>query len=161
MLSKWLPQEEILAISRYDSRFFPDWDQQKLLPLSKDQIERYSYQLLAAISSDVSDLEYTFKQFQTHLQQNRVVSLASRNPLLLGFLVQLSLAGTQPPTDRASLYEQIIDLWYLALLRERGTTVPDLDSVILHVSIAQAFKIGYGKSATIRAGESLFSLQPG
>ncbi len=112
----------------YDSRFFANWDHQALLPLSKDQIERYSYQLIAAIISDLSNLEQEFKRFQTHLQQNRVVSLASRNPLLLGFLVQLSLASTQPAKNRAGLYEQIIDLWYLALPGDRSTTATDLDS---------------------------------
>lgn len=111
----------------YDPKFFPNWEHQELIPLTKDEIERYAYQLIAAFVEEDA-LESEFQRFQTHLQKNQVASLASHNPLLLGFLVQLSLTGTHLAENRAGLYEQIIDLWYMALPRDRDLKVTNVDS---------------------------------
>jgi hypothetical protein len=134
------PHTRVVITTRstgYDPRFFSRWEHQELLPLSENQLERYAYLIIAALIGDPSALEKELKRFQAHLQQNRVASLASRNPLLLGFLVQLSLAGTHLATNRAGLYEQIIDLWYMALLRDRNTKITDLDSW----SVQRSFEI--------------------
>jgi thymidylate kinase len=132
-LQQWAsahPDTRIVITTRptgYDSRFFGDWEHHEILPLSKDQIEQYAYQLMAAFIDDHSILDQQFERFQTYLRQSRTVSLASRNPLLLGFLVQLSLADVRPPASRADLYEQIVDVWYAALLRDRKAKLTDLD----------------------------------
>jgi hypothetical protein len=132
-LQQWAsahPDTRIVITTRstgYDPRFFSNWEHQELLPLSENQIKKYAYQIIAALNDDLSLLDQQFKQFQTYLRQSRTVSLASRNPLLLGFLIQLSLAGTHPATNRAGLYEQIIDLWYMAFLRDRKAKLTDLD----------------------------------
>lgn len=133
-LQQWAtahPNVRVVITTRpmgYDPRFFSNWEHQELLPLTEDEVGRDAYQIIAAVIEEHDALENEFQRFQTYLQKNRVTSLASHNPLLLGFLVQLSLTGTHPAKSRAGLYEQIIDLWYMVLLRDRDIKITDLDS---------------------------------
>jgi len=103
----------------YDASFFKGWTHQELLPLSKDQVERSAHQIIVATSASKPVADEHFQRFEGQLGKNHVASLAARNPLLLGFIVQLTMAGVTVAPTRANLYEQILDLWYKTLPKGR------------------------------------------
>ena len=100
------------------------------MPLTNDQIQSSSWELIKALASDNTTAEKGAMRFQEHLKQNHVASLAARNPLLLGFLIQLSLEGESLAQERTGLYAQILDLWRVSLPQDRSWQIPHLDPLL-------------------------------
>ena len=111
----------------YEIKYFPEWEHYDLMPLTQDQVQISSWKLIQALASDAGAVEKQAARFQEQLKHNHVASIAARNPLLLGFLIQLSLNGEDLAQQRAGLYEQILDLWRLSRPQGRIWQVPPLD----------------------------------
>jgi len=111
----------------YEIKYFPEWEHYDLMPLTQDQVQISSWKLIQALASDAGVVEKQAARFQEQLKHNHVASIAARNPLLLGFLIQLSLNGEDLAQQRAGLYEQILDLWRLSRPQGRIWQVPPLD----------------------------------
>ncbi len=103
----------------YETTYFPEWEHYDLMPFTKDQIQSSSWELIQALASDPTTVEQEVARFQEQLKEDHIASLAARNPLLLGFLIQLSLDGEDLAQQRAGLYEQILMSQQLA--HEMGT----------------------------------------
>ncbi len=132
-LQRWAtahPSTRIVITSRpigYEIKYFPEWEHYDLMPLTQDQVQISSWKLIQALASDAGAVEKQAARFQEQLKHNHVASIAARNPLLLGFLIQLSLNGEDLAQQRAGLYEQILDLWRLSRPQGRIWQVPPLD----------------------------------
>lgn len=122
------PSARIVLTTRpvgYETRFFSGWEHYELLPLTKEQVERSAQQIIAAL--DPLMCNEHVEHFQRQLEGNSLASLAARNPLLLVFLIQLSLEGVPLAQRRASLYQQILDL-YVSLPQRQGWQPAPLDA---------------------------------
>ncbi len=132
-LQRWAtahPSTRIVITSRpigYEIKYFPEWEHYDLMPLTQDQVQISSWKLIQALASDAGAVEKQAARFQEQLKHNHVASIAARNPLLLGFLIHLSLNGEDLAQQRAGLYEQILDLWRLSRPQGRIWQVPPLD----------------------------------
>lgn len=169
-LQRWAtahPSIRIVITSRpigYEIKYFPEWEHYDLMPLTKDQVERSAWELTTALASDATTIEREVKQFHEHLSNNYIASLASRNPLLLGFLIQLSLEGEPLLQQRASLYEQILDLWRVSLPQGRKWQVPQLDAFLAWRSLELVgwYLLSSEKGQTVPSHDTLvqFMSQP-
>jgi len=103
----------------YEIKYFPEWEHYTLMPLTKNQVQSSSQELIQGFASDRTTVEKQVVRFRAQLKNNHVASLAARNPLLLGFLIQLSLDGEDVSQHRAGLYEQILNVWRMSLPQDR------------------------------------------
>ena len=136
-LQRWAsarPSTRIVIMTRpvgYESKFFPDWEHYELLPLTKMQVERTSQQIITALAPNTPmTIGEKVGRFQVQLEGSWIASLANRSPLLLGFLIQLSLADISLAQQRASLYEQILDLWRVSLPQGQEWQIAQLDAIL-------------------------------
>jgi nucleoside phosphorylase len=95
----------------HDPGMFPGWVHQELLPFGIDDLQEHAVQLIRAACNGRTEAEAALRRFEASLAANRVISLAARSPLLLGFLVQLAIRDITPASRRAGLYEQVLALW--------------------------------------------------
>ena len=114
----------------YETTYFPKWEHYSLMPFTQSQVQSSSQRLIQALAPDATTVEKKVFRFQEQLEDNRVASLAARNPLLLGFLIQLSLQGEALAQQRADLYEQILNLWRVSLPQSRIWQVSQLDVLL-------------------------------
>lgn len=113
----------------HDAGFLPGWEYTELLPLDSQDIKRNAQQLIKAKFTNETQIEEQLALFEQRLETNRTASLAARNPLLLGFLVQLSLNGVELAQQRAGLYNSIIKLVYDQPLLDRESKI-ELDTPV-------------------------------
>lgn len=116
-LVKWAQghkQATVIVTTRsigHDPGMFPEWKHFELLPLNKSDALKYGeHILLNYFGGNRSKVKDELISFEKQLETNSVASLAARNPLLLGFLIQLSINKIEIGMRRAGLYNQIIDL---------------------------------------------------
>jgi nucleoside phosphorylase len=135
-LQRWAtahPLTRVVITSRpigYEIKYFPEWEHYDLMPLRQDQLYSASWVLIQALAPDVTLLDKQAAWFHEQLKHNHVATLAARNPLLLGFLVQLSLRGEALAQERAGLYEQILNLWREARPQGRTWQIRSLDALL-------------------------------
>jgi NACHT domain len=103
----------IIVTTRIDSEpeYFPGWQLLKLLPLKDSDIIKFAKRLLGDLFNET--------KFKSWLQTSEITSLAAKNPLLLGFLIQIFQQDGEPIQNRAKLYGEIIDLAYRQPLQDR------------------------------------------
>ncbi len=103
----------IIVTTRIDSEpeYFPGWQILKLLPLEDSDIIKFTKRLLGDLFDKI--------KFQSWLQTSEITSLAAKNPLLLGFLIQIFQEHDEPIQNRAKLYEKIIDIAYKQPLQDK------------------------------------------
>ncbi|WP_310418666.1 hypothetical protein [Chamaesiphon sp. OTE_8_metabat_110] len=103
----------IIVTTRIDSEpeYLPGWQLLKLLPLEDSDTIKFAKRLLGDSFDEA--------KFKSWLQTSESTSLAAKNPLLLGFLIQIFREHDEPIQNRAKLYEKIIDLAYKQLLQDK------------------------------------------
>jgi NACHT domain len=103
----------IIVTTRIDSEpeYLPGWQLLKLLPLEDSDTIKFAKRLLGDLFDET--------KFQSWLQTSEVIVLAAKNPLLLGFLIQIFREHDEPIQNRAKLYEKIIDLAYKQPLKDK------------------------------------------
>ncbi len=127
------PSTRIILTSRpigYEIKYFLEWEHYALMPLTEDQVKISSWKLIQALATDSTTVEKQIARFQEQLENNHVASLAAHIPLLLGFLIQLSLDGVDLVQQRADLYKQILDVWRLSRPQGRVWQVPPPDVLL-------------------------------
>lgn len=117
------PNTQIIVTTRpigYESAYFHDYTHMEILPLNEKEIYRYASRLIKMLlQSDLQDNKY-LDQFKRQLKSNRTASVAARSPLLLNFLIQLSVSGQAFGTYRAQLYSKILEEWASPRNSQRG-----------------------------------------
>ncbi len=112
----------------YEPELFPGWKPLELLPLESADIFKFARRLLGD--------SFDENRFQTWLEGRGTVSLAVKNPLLLGFLLQIFQQESEPIQNRAKLYEKIINLAYKKPLqdRESATFSESIENSVLEIA---------------------------
>lgn len=129
-LQRWAtahPFVRIVVTSRpigYEATYFSDWEHYTLLPLTQDQMHFSSRKIIQSLRPDAIAAEAEITHFLQQLENNHIASLAARNPLLLNFLIQMSLEGKNLAKQRVGLYEQILTIWQTSLSPDRQWQVP-------------------------------------
>ncbi|MED3816140.1 NACHT domain-containing protein [Priestia megaterium] len=95
----------------YEFAYFHDYNHMEILPLDEEEIYRYAPKLINVIIQKNDEGTSLLDQFKQQLEENRTASIAARSPLLLNFLIQLSVSGKPFGTYRAELYSKILDEW--------------------------------------------------
>ncbi len=116
------PQTKIILTSRpfgYDCAYFPEWQCLDILSLKSTELKKNSRLLLNALFNDEAKVEKELNKFVEQIQINKTASVAAQNPLLLGFLLQLSINGIELVQFRSDLYKNIISLAYQQSVPDR------------------------------------------
>jgi hypothetical protein len=107
------PETKVIVTTRpvgHDPALLPGWGYLELLPLAKSRIREHAQRLMEVIAlGGEADIEELLDSFERSLEESTAASLAARNPLLLGFLVQLFVSGRGFGSSRAEVYRRIID----------------------------------------------------
>lgn len=92
----------------YEPELFPGWENVEIQPLEKSDILNFSKKLLEDSLSNTETIEDKLTAFDKWLQNTKTSLLVARNPLLLGFLIQLFKIDVEIIQNRADLYKLII-----------------------------------------------------
>jgi hypothetical protein len=131
-LSRWAsarPKTRLVVTTRpvgYDPGWFSGWTHVELLPLDPDRLATYAEILIRAVVTDETEAAGAAQRFQNQLAANRSARVAARNPLLLGFMLYLSLSGVVLGRSRADLYEQVTELMRTRAAPERSEPYDDV-----------------------------------
>lgn len=112
--SKARPHTQVIVTTRpigYEPAYFNDYNHMEILPLNEDEINRYAPKLIKVISKKSDRIKELLDRFKRQVEENHTASIAARSPLLLNFLIQLSISGKSFGTYRAELYSRILDEW--------------------------------------------------
>lgn len=95
----------------YESAQFNSFHHVEILPLDEREIKAYSLKLLNTLNDDERKAAEMHTSFKQQLENNKMVSVAARSPLLLNFLIQLLVSGKSFGKYRAELYSKILEEW--------------------------------------------------
>lgn len=115
LIKKWSLSRQntkVLITTRpvgYEPSYFNEWMHVELMPLDISNVEKNAGNIL----NDIYKEEYTEKleEFKKQLKNNKVASMASKSPLLFGFILQLSCNNVILENTRSGLYRQIVECW--------------------------------------------------
>jgi len=113
-LARWAlshPDTMIVVTTRpvgYVASMLAGWTHVELLPPDGGDVRRYAERLIALLDADEGHVRQRIEAFERQLENNRTAAMAARNPLLLGFVVALSVDGVDVGTTRAALYAHIV-----------------------------------------------------
>lgn len=111
------PNTKVFATTRpvgHDPSLLPGWRHVDLLPLDGNGSRAHAVNVMEVLHGDRGRAEANVEAFEQALEGNSTAKKAARNPLLLGFLVQLFVDDVPLARRRAQLYDQIV-----RLMRER------------------------------------------
>jgi energy-coupling factor transporter ATP-binding protein EcfA2 len=94
----------------YGIEHFSNWKQVEILPLETSDILKFAQIIFEIHSIDKETIKEQEILFENWLNNTQTASLATRNPLLLGFLVQLFPSDANSILNRANIYENIVHL---------------------------------------------------
>ncbi|MBD2420308.1 NACHT domain-containing protein [Anabaena cylindrica FACHB-243] len=94
----------------YALEYFSDWKQIEILPLEASDIIKFAKRIFEIYSIDKENIKEQEILFENWLKNTQTASLAARNPLLLGFVVQLFPSDANSILNRANIYENIVHL---------------------------------------------------
>ncbi|EEM08341.1 hypothetical protein bmyco0003_49370 [Bacillus pseudomycoides] len=95
----------------YESAQFNSFHHVEILPLDEKEIKAYSLKLLHTLNDDGKKVAEMHTSFKQQLENNKMVNVAARSPLLLNFLIQLLVSGKSFGKYRAELYSKILEEW--------------------------------------------------
>jgi NACHT domain len=129
------PNTKIILTTRpigHEPGLLPGWQHLDVLPLNKEHIQSYAQRLLENIlpSDEVSQ---KLEEFASHVKNNKVISLAVRNPLLLSYVLLLAVEGLPISERRAGLYENITQIILKRSPSDRDSYLKVDESLALHV----------------------------
>lgn len=116
---------------------FPEWEHFEILPFSDYEVVDHTRQMISTCCKDNPDrVELEVQLFETRIKNSNAAKLASRSPLLLGFLIQLSMNRIEFGEKRAALHNQI-----LALMQKSPVQDRDVDVQIENVVASQLLDV--------------------
>lgn len=125
----------------YEPALLPDFVHAELLPLDQSAVQKHSLRLFEKSVSDCAEATRLWCTYLGQLEENeahagnrRIASMAARNPLLLGFLVRLSIDDVAIADNRASFFQQVIEIMRATPPTDRDTT-NDLDPTFASYAI--------------------------
>ena len=121
----------------------------ELLPLNVEAVEEHSLRLFERALGKEPETTRKWKAFCAELREDTKggKSLASRNPLLLGFLVRLSVDGIEIGSNRCELFQQIFHL--MAVNPRSNDSLPPEPEICHRVINAVGFQLVLDPMQTI------------
>jgi hypothetical protein len=107
------PTTRVVSTNRigYEPELLLGWKQVEIQPLDKESLQKYFKQLLITSPIEQDELEKKIASFENLLQDEKLRSLVSRSPLLLGFIVQLTKLDVDlRQKNRTEIYKAVINL---------------------------------------------------
>ncbi len=107
------PATRVVTTNRigYEPELLLGWKQVEIQPLDKESLRKYFKQLLTTSPIEQDELEKKIASFENLLQDEKLRSLVSRSPLLLGFIVQLTSSDVDlRQKNRTEIYKAVINL---------------------------------------------------
>lgn len=112
------PEQKIVVTSRpigYDATELSEFKHYQILPIDEWQLDSFARQLMEMIQPDY---QTNYQWFSDRIKNRDIYRLACRSPLILGFMVQLSLKQKEFGTNKICLYQAILDEWLHGSSRE-------------------------------------------
>jgi len=104
----------VILSTRFDAYApsgFSEWTHLRLQPLESHEIEEFTRCLLTGLyPNDRDGVESELRQFLASCKVLGSLDVAAASPLILGFLLRLSLAKESIPKTQGQLYRQIVSL---------------------------------------------------
>jgi predicted NACHT family NTPase len=129
------PNTKIVLTTRlvgHEPGLLPGWQHLDVLPLSKERIQSYAQRLLENMCSP-NESSRILKGFTSHMENNKVVSLAVRNPLLLSYILLLTVEGVPISERRAGLYKNITQIILKRPSSDRDSHIKIDESLAPHI----------------------------
>ncbi|MDO9104895.1 MAG: NACHT domain-containing protein [Methylovulum sp.] len=108
------PQCRIIITTRpigYDSTLLKSWRHYELVPLEASSTKKHLSTLLSGIfDKNSSEFTQAISFAETQLKQRHVETVVTKSPMLLGFLLALSLKNKSVGTTRTELYQRLFEL---------------------------------------------------
>ncbi|MDD5272521.1 MAG: hypothetical protein PHU14_07370 [Methylovulum sp.] len=108
------PQCRVIITTRpigYDSTLLTSWRHYELMPLEASDTKKHLSTLLSGIfDKNSSEFTQAISFAETQLKQRHVETVITKSPMLLGFLLALSLKNKSVGTTRTELYRQLFEL---------------------------------------------------
>lgn len=121
------PYQMIIVTSRpigYDLTELADYNHYQILPMDEWQMESSSQKLMELVQQDC---EKQYQWFRKRLQNYELHKLACRSPLVLGFMVQLSLQKKDFGNSKISLYQEIVNEWLQGSSRDNEKIISEVE----------------------------------
>jgi NACHT domain/Cap4 dsDNA endonuclease len=129
------PNTKIILTTRpvgHEPGFLPGWQHLDVLPLSKEHVQSYAQRLLENMLPP-NEATQQLDNFASHVKSNKVVSLAVRNPLLLSYVLLLTVEGLPISERRAELYNSITQIILKRSPSDRDSHVSVNESLALYI----------------------------
>lgn len=117
---------KIVVTSRpigYDFLPLEDFDHLEIQTLNPDHLNSYVEKILEELEPE--NLDSCIEWFEKQVIQRQIRDLACRSPLLLGFLLQMSIRKRSFGQYRCELYEQILMEWLQRSSRENAKKISE------------------------------------
>lgn len=123
------PTQILIVTSRpigYDATALSEFTHYQILPLDDSQLDSFAQQLMEMIQPDYKS---NYQWFSDRIKKREIHSLACRSPLILSFMVQLSLKQKEFGTNKICLYQAIIEEWLQGSSRENVRKLSDVELI--------------------------------
>ncbi len=122
------PWVRVVVTSRplgYDAAALPDFRHMAILPMDFEECKNYVRELLEQLVP--GDAEQCADWFEEHTKNGNIVELVSKSPLLLGFLLQLSIKRINFGNSRIELYSRVMQEWLQGSSRQNEMKISEAE----------------------------------
>ncbi len=120
------PWVSVVVTSRplgYDIAALSDFRHMAILPMDFEECKSYVRELLEKLVP--GDAEQCADWFEEHTKNRNIVELVSKSPLLLGFLLQLSIKRIDFGNSRIELYGRVMQEWLQGSSRQNERKISE------------------------------------
>lgn len=120
------PWVRVVVTSRplgYDAAALSDFRHMAILPMDFDECKNYVRELLEKFVPE--EAGQCADWFEEHTKNRNIVELVSKSPLLLGFLLQLSIKRIDFGNSRIELYSRVMQEWLQGSSRQNEMKISE------------------------------------
>lgn len=122
------PWVRVVVTSRplgYDAAALSDFRHMAILPMDFEECKNYVGKLLEKLVPE--DAGQCADWFEEHTKNRNIVELVRKSPLLLGFLLQLSIKRTDFGSSRIELYSRVMQEWLQGSSRQNEMKISEAE----------------------------------
>lgn len=122
------PWVKVVVTSRplgYDAAALADFKHMAILPMEFEECKNYVRELLEQLVPEEAGLCENW--FEEHTQNRNIMELVSKSPLLLGFLLQLSMKRIDFGNSRIELYSRVMQEWLQGSSRQNERKISEAE----------------------------------
>ena len=122
------PWVRVVVTSRplgYDAAALSDFRHMAILPMDFEECKNYVGKLLEKLVPE--DARQCADWFEKHTENRNIVELVSKSPLLMGFLLQLSIKRIDFGNSRIELYSRVMQEWLQGSSRQNEMKISEVE----------------------------------